>query len=297
VAIANLASAQHGVVTLRQLEGLGLGCRAVRHRAAAGRLRRLHSGIYASGVPTRDARWMAAVLACGPGSVLSHRAAAALWDLCPARSGPVDVTVPGRAGRSRPGIRGHCSHSLEAADRACVRGIPCTALARTLLDLASVVDRRALERAFDRAEALRVFDLAAIEDVLSRGAGRRGSGALRSLLREYTGATTTQSRAEERFLRLVERSCIERPRVNEWIALEDGGGYRPDFLWPREWLVVEIDGRSYHARRRAFRHDRRRDRRLALLGYETRRYDALEVIEEPDRVVTEVRAFLAARRR
>ncbi len=83
--------------------------------------------------------------------------------------------------------------------------------------------------------------------------------------------------------------------VNTWIPLDDGG-YRPDFLWRNARLIVEVDGRTYHARRRAFEHDRRRDRRLALAGYETRRYAAAEVLRDPQTVAREVAAFLTASR-
>lgn len=207
----------------------------------------------------------------------------------------VEVTTRRRVGRSRPGIAARHSTTLAVADVHPVRGIPCTSVARTLLDLAAILDRRGVERALDRAETLREFDLRSIEDLLARSRRARGAAVLRSALSAYGGTTTLQSKAEERFLALLEAGGIERPRVNEWMALAEGGGYRPDFLWPLQRLVVEIDGRAYHARRRAFRHDRQRDRRLALAGYETRRYDASEVIQEPQRVLDELRAFLAAR--
>lgn len=293
-AIRAAAARQHGVVTLDQLERLGLGARGVQHRAATGRLVRLHRGVYATDDRGRQTRWMAAVLACGAPAVLSHRSAGALHGVVSDRRRGVDVTVQDPTARSKPEIAVHRARSLGDEDVETVDGIPATTLPRTLLDLAAVVDRRTLERAIDRAEQLRTFDLTSLEQVLARaGRGRRGAAALRSLLGELGGSTTTQSRAEERLLRLVRDADLPHPRVNAWIALDDGGGYRPDFLWKRKRLIVEVDGRPYHARRRAFRHDRRRDRRLALAGYETRRYDAAEVVEEPERVLAELRAFLA----
>lgn len=163
-AIAAVASGQHDVVTLAQIEELGLSARAIRHRAASGRLQRLHHGVYALGRPTSHGRWMAAVLACGPGAILSHRSAAALWGIAEQIGPVIDVATPHRAGRSRPGIAVHRGADLAAdGDITSRDGIPCTSLARTLLDLAAVAGRRTLERAIDRAEELREFDLGALE--------------------------------------------------------------------------------------------------------------------------------------
>lgn len=290
-AIERWSEPQHHVLTLAQLAELGLSPRAVRHRAMAGRLHRVHRGVYSVGRPSAHGRWMAAVLACGGAAVLSHRSAAALWDLQTFSDGPVDVTVLTRAGRSRPGIAAHRGHALDPRDVTLRGAIPCTSLPRTLLDLAAIVDRRALERALGRAEELRLFDLDQIHDVLERYPGRRGTGVLRAVLATYS-TSVTRSEAEERLLALIERSGLPRPSVNAWIPLDEGGGYSPDFLWRRERLIVEIDGRTYHAKRQAFTDDRRRDRRLALAGFETRRYAASELAEDPDRVAAELRAFL-----
>jgi Transcriptional regulator, AbiEi antitoxin/Protein of unknown function (DUF559) len=291
-AIERWSRSQHNIVTLAQLEALGLSPRAARHRAAAGRLVRIHRGVYSIGRPTVEGRWMAALLACGAGAVLSHRSAAMLWDIQDASPGEVDVTVLTRSGRSRAGIVAHRADALDPADITHRRRIRCTSLARTLLDLAAVVDRRALERAVDRAEELRAFDLIAIQAVLERHPGRRGSRPLRGVLGGYSGPSLTRSEAEERMLALIDEAALPRPSTNAWIALENGSGYSADFLWRQPRLIVEVDGRTYHAKRKALVSDRRRDRRLALAGFETRRYAASEVIDDPDHVAAEIRAFL-----
>jgi predicted transcriptional regulator of viral defense system len=293
-AIARFAAAQHGVVTLAELGRLGLSARAVRHRVASGRLHRLHRGVYVQGRPTEQARWMAAVRAAGAGALLSHRSAAALWKLRPDSRIRVDVTVPGSTGRARAGVDVHSGVLIADRDRAIRDGVPCTSLARTLLDLATVVDASALARAVDRAEELRAFDLAAVEDVLARCRGRQGTGALRQVLADYVGPTITRSGAEDRFLEIVEEAGIARPRVNHWILLDEGSGYRPDFLWLDARLIVEVDSREHHSTRRAFAHDRRRDRRLALAGYQTYRYAARDLYDRPEAVAAELQALLAA---
>jgi predicted transcriptional regulator of viral defense system len=144
VTLARLAARQHGVVSLTQLQALGLSADAVRKRAASGRLHRVHRGVYAVGQPrlTRHGRWMAAVLACSPDARLSHRDAAFLWDLRADNRASIDVSVPRPSARPKRGIEVHTSISLTAADVTEHHGIPSTTVARTLLDLAEVLDRR-----------------------------------------------------------------------------------------------------------------------------------------------------------
>jgi predicted transcriptional regulator of viral defense system len=284
VAIARLAECQHGVVSLSQLQLLGLSKAAVSRRAQHGRLIRIHRGVYAVGHArlTGHGRSMAAVLAYGDGAVLSHRSAAALHGIRPDHRAKTDVTVAGRSGRSRPGIDVHRSTTLTEADVTEVDGIPCTTVARTLLDLAEVIDRRGVERSVDQAEVRRIFDLRAVEEVLSRAAGRRGAGVVRSVLAEYRGPTLTDRELEERFLALCKTACIPSPAVNEWIALEDGVAYKADFLWRAERLIVETDGWGSHGTRRAFENDRRRDRRLRLAGWDVVRFTWRDVEREPE---------------
>jgi hypothetical protein len=291
-AIEERSRDQHHVVTLAQLDAIGLSPRAVCHRTATGRLRRLHRGVYAIGTPSREGRWLAAVLACGDDAVLSHRSAAALWGIREERRHAVDVTVVTRAGRTRDGVHVYDGSALTAPEIATCDAIPCTSVPRTLLDLASLVDRRSLERAVDRAETLRIFDLHATMEAIGRHRGRRGVKALADVLDAYAEPMITRSAAEECFLALVRTAGLPRPLVNASIALDDGTAYSPDFLWRDARLIVEIDGRAYHARRSAFNHDRRRDRRLALAGFETRRYAASELMDDPERVRSEVTAFL-----
>jgi len=178
-AVAELAGQQHGVVARRQLLAFGLGPGAIEHRIANGRLHRVHYGVYAVGYRslTPHGRWLAAVLAAGPGAVLSHRSAAALWGLRPAAGRRIDVTVRRRGRRDRPGIAVHVTRELRDRDRAQRVSIPVTSVARTLLDLAGVIPERQLSRAFEEADRADLLDLDAIEDICLRGRGRRGLGA------------------------------------------------------------------------------------------------------------------------
>jgi hypothetical protein len=228
-------------VTRAQLVELGMSTRGISDWVRSGRLQRLYRGIYAVGHDRlmREGRWLAAVLACGPGAVLSHRDAAVLLDLRQSNSAYIDVTVPSRNGRKRqPGIRLHRSGRLPPDEVTVKDGIPVTTVARTLLDLADVLQRQALKRVITEAEYLNLFDLAAINAVVQNNPGRRGA----KLIGAIGGAGhRTRSKLEDRFLALLERHAVEEPETGTWIE-----GYETDFLWRDAHLVVERDGLAAH---------------------------------------------------
>jgi very-short-patch-repair endonuclease len=234
---------------------------------------------------------MAAVLACGRGAVLSHRSAAALLGLRPTSRARIDVTTPHRAGRRRAGIDAHAGNLCDR-DKATIRGIPCTTVAPTLLDLADVVDRRDVERACEQAETLRLLDLGALQDVLARADGRRGAPILRGILADFDPtATLTRTELEKRFLALCRGAGIPAPRVNAWVPLK-GDGFEVDFSWPDQRLIVEVDGYRTHGTRAAFERDRGRDRLLTLAGWRVIRFTWRHLVREPDEVADTVRRLL-----
>jgi predicted transcriptional regulator of viral defense system len=293
-ALHRLAQCQHGVVSVAQLHSLGLAGSTARARASVGRLHRIHHGVYALGRPDLpvEGNWMAAVLACGPGSVLSHISAAALHGLLSSTQTTVDVIISRRSGLARSGIRVHRSTCLIPADRTSVNGIPCTSVARTLLDLAGVVHRRALERACDQAEVLRLFDCAAIDDMLSRARGAAGVRKLRAVLEAgHVGEGIPRSELEGRFLRLCLRSDLPPPEVNVWMTVE-GEEMQVDFLWRKHRVVVEVDGFGTHGTRLAFQRDRRRGQLLTLAGWQAIRFTWNDVTSQPGRVTELLRRLL-----
>jgi hypothetical protein len=232
---------------------------------------------------------MAAVLACGPGAALSHRSGADHLDLRRTQRAAVDVTTLTQRGRKRPGIDAHRAKGLAAADVTVVRGIPCTTVPRTLLDLAEVLDRRGLERAIERAEQLRLFDLTAVEEALERAEGRPGASKLQDLLGcDLRRPKLTKRELEERFLRLCNEAELPQPQVNVWIPFAEGDGVEADFLWREQRLAVETDGWETHGTRQAFERDRLRDQRLAVAGWRVIRFTWRQIAEEPARVATTV---------
>ena len=232
--VTALARRQHGVVAAHQLRAARIGRTAVRSRVADGRLRVLHSGVYAIGPVSLLGRWMAATLALGPGAALSHHAAAALHGL--AGNGPtVDVTVPRRA-RRRSGIRVHQAGALHPSDQTRIQGIPVTSIPRTLLDLAEILPPTQLRRAYEKAERLRVLDMRAIHELLRRSNGRRGIAALRGLVAyDPSPAADARSELELRFLDLVRGAGLPPPQVNVLVE-----GFLVDAYWPSARLVVEL---------------------------------------------------------
>jgi hypothetical protein len=297
-AIAALAAGQHGVVALGQLVDLGLSASAVRNRVAAGRLHRIHRGVYTVGCAllSRDGRFMAAILACGPGAAISHRTAAARWSLGMTTRRWIDVTAGAYTRRHRSGIRLHRAHSLAPHDVILVDNIATTSLARTLLDVAEDATRRELERACDRAAARRMLDTAAVDDVLARASGRRGAPILAAVLAEHrVGSTLTRNELEERFLQIGRDAGLPPDAVNRWIPFPGGGGAEADFVYERQGLIVEVDGRDPHTTRQAFEADRRRDQQLALLGWRVIRFTWRQVMHDPRYVAATLHALLAAR--
>jgi hypothetical protein len=276
------------VISLPQLQLLGLSSSAVAKRVAAGRLHRQYRGVYSVGheVIPWQGHVMAAVLACGTGAVASHHAAARLHGLLLAAGGR-HVTVPGRRVRV-PGIEIHRTHSLEPWQLTREQRIPCTDWPRTIVDVAGADGRRAAERMIDRAEQLRIFDLTALRRELDHRPGRKGARNVRAALGQPEIAWT-RSVLEEAFFAICEAAGLPRPQVNMPIVLDDGGPHvEADFAWPELKLIVETDGWETHGTRRAFGSDRRRDRRLDLAGWRVLRYTWHEVMHEPERVAAEL---------
>lgn len=299
VAVAQLAAAQHIVFSLDQLRGLGLSKAAVSKRMGTRRLHRIHQAVYSLVPPellAKRGHYMAAVLACGEGAVLSHRSAADLLGLRATHRARIDVTVPRHRRCKHRGIEVHRSTSLTPADVTIVDGIPCTTVARTIFDLAAVLRRRQVERAIDQAEVEELLDVAALQAQLAARPSARGAGVIKAILREHlAGSTLTWSELEERFLALVRRARLPLPQVNEWIVLSDGEpAIRGDFVWRAQRLVVETDGYQFHGHRAKFERDRRRDQVLVANGYRVMRITWRQLSEEPLAVTARLATALAA---
>src|SRR4051812_13177285 len=189
--LAELAAGQHGVVAWRQLLARGLSASAIGRRVAAGRLHPVHTGVYAVGHPLRShyGRWMAAVLAGGPGAALGYGSAGAVWDLRRGVPAVIEVVVASAGGCARAGLRIHRHPGLTVAALTTARGVPVTTPARTILDYAAIATDRELEYALDRAEAQELTDYPALDALARADPRHRGSGRLRRTLGAYEAGT------------------------------------------------------------------------------------------------------------
>jgi very-short-patch-repair endonuclease len=288
--VVELAARCHGVLTRDELLAAGLTPRMIQFRLQQQRLILLHRGVYlVRSMATPQTPFMAAVLACGRGAVLSHRSALVLAEVLRPGSvaAPVDVTVVGRNAGDRPGIRARRVARLPAEDLTTLEGIPVTTALRAALDLAgdrsSGADARELEQAVAQADRLGLFTVAELSAYLSLHARRRGVARLRKLLDGAEPPVLTRSEAEELLLALVRRARLPGPLLNVPVA-----GYEVDFLWPDERLVVEVDGYAFHSSRRQFESDRRRDADLGAAGYITLRLTWRQLTEEPEAVLSRI---------
>jgi very-short-patch-repair endonuclease/predicted transcriptional regulator of viral defense system len=280
----------HAVITNEELCCLGLSQAAIQRRVTCGRLQVLYRGIYAVGpIVTAQGQWLAAVRAHGPNAVLSHRSAAVHWGILSWRTRQIEISFAGRSGRkARRGVTLHrpvrlCTDEMTEHER-----IPVTTPARTLLDLAAVLPRRALERAIDEAQRLRLHDEHALRRTLEANRGRRGASLLASVFDHHAaGSTLTRSELEELFLKLCVGHGLPRPRVNVQV-----GHYEVDFLWPEQSLIVETDGHASHGTRAAFERDRARDAHLTARGYRVMRFTYRQITAEPAKVASLIARLL-----
>jgi hypothetical protein len=268
--LARLAARQHGLVTAAQLSDLGLGRRGVSNRVATGRLHPKYRGVYALGHArlSQHGRWMAAVLAAGEGAVLSHLAAAKLWEVWRRKVTGIDVIAPRRR-RQRAGIRVHSARHLDPRDVTKHDGIPVTTVPRTLVDLSSVLTAPQLANVIHEAAFRNRFDLEATRQAAERATGRHTLDTLDAALNAHlSGSAGTRSALEDQFLAQTLANGMPEPLVNTKVA-----NVEVDFHWPDWNLCVEIDGPG-HERPRTQAEDRARDAKLRAAGHEVVRLQA-----------------------
>ena len=275
--LVRLAAKQHGVIGRGQLLALGFTKDAIRHRLDQGRIFVVQSKIY-SLLPslTTPGRMMAAVLSCGPGAALSHRAGAAVWDLGPWPSGVIDVSLT-RNCRPRVGVRLHRFEVLEVVTK---DGFSVTSPMRALADLAATEPRPRVERAYEQAERLGLLDIAVLAAECD---GRRGSRVLKRLIDEGREAPRSKNELERAFLDLCRDHNLPLPSQN--VSLH---GLEVDNYWPDKKVVVELHGYEWHKTRNAFEQDRRRDAQLARHGIRVLRFSWRQVTRQPELVAETV---------
>jgi predicted transcriptional regulator of viral defense system len=243
--VAERAAEQFGVLALGELLHCGLSEATVGRWVAAGRLHRLHRGVYAVGHTglTPESRWLAAVKACGADGLLSHASLMMLFGLLPMEDRRPEVTVPVAQRRAPEGVRVHRTRSLHPDDVWRHHGIPTTSPERLLLDMAPRLTDRALARAMSRAQSMHLTNLRRLGRRLDRAAGRPGRARFARVLAGNPPAT--RSELEDRVHDLILAGGLTPPDVNVPLRL-DGRRVIPDFRWPEQQLIVEADGAGWH---------------------------------------------------
>jgi very-short-patch-repair endonuclease len=265
--IAEIARRRYGLITLWQLLALGLTSGAITKRVRAGRLHRVHRGVYAVGHErlSEEGQWMAAVLAAGDGAALSHLSAGVLWKAWRRKVTGIDVIGPAR--RQVKGVRVHTYRKLDPRDVTVYRGIPVTTVARTLVDLTDVLTEHQLANVIHEAAFRRRFSARATRAAMERANGRTNLERLERALRlNAQGSAGTKSDLEDHFLAHLIEQGHEPPLVNAAVQTPTRQ-FEVDFVWPDRKLCVEVDG-SGHERPRTKKEDHQRDRALKQAGYQ-----------------------------
>jgi very-short-patch-repair endonuclease/predicted transcriptional regulator of viral defense system len=293
--VADIAARQHGLITRAQLLEVGMPLDTLRSRVKCRRLLPVHRGVYRVGpLVAARAREMAAVLACGAGSVVSHRSAARMWRIWHSADhadDAVDVMMLANIDRGRrPGVRPHRVRTLPADEITQLDGIPVTTLVRTIIDVASEAGSADLTQLLALATREHNLDSDSLLETMKRYADRPGVPLLRALLQSDPAPALTRSQAERQLLSLMHRAQLPRPAVNAFIDR-----YEVDFLWRRERLIVEVDGFAFHAARTRFENDRRRDATLTAQGFLVMRVTWRQITAEPEATLVRIAQALTSR--
>ncbi len=233
---------------------------------------------------------MAAILACGDGAVLSHRAAGWLLGILPLGNGLPEVTRP-KGWRPQPGIVQHRS-PLSPDEVEVVAGIPVTGLSRTLLDLASILSRERLEGALNEAEVLGLTDRVSVLTLLERYPRRQGAATFRAILGDRQRARgVTRREFGRRFAAVLTSTDLPRPHRNADVAVA-GRFFEVDCLWRDQRLIVELDGGFVHGTWRASERDRERDRLLQVDGWRVVRITWRQLRDDAPALVADLRRLL-----
>lgn len=294
--IEMLAGGQQGAVARRQLRVFGLSRDAIDNRVKSRRLKPVHRGVYRVGPFAGE--WLAesaAVLACGLGTALSHRSAAALDGAARRPDGEVHVTIVARHPEHR-GITIHRTASLNRSDVRVKNGIPATTPLRTVLDLAAADD--------PQLEPILAFylrhDLFTLRQITARTtpppalrSARRGAKRLRDLIEASGRPRFTRSDAERRLLDLIRRARLPPPETNVMAGSATGPRHEVDLLWREQRLIVEVDGFAHHGSKASFHADRARDAELVALGYRVIRVTWRQLVGAPEVVIAQLAVALA----
>jgi very-short-patch-repair endonuclease len=283
------------LITIWQLRDVGVPDSTITENVAQGRLHPVFHGVYSVGHRhlTVHARMLAATLACGEGSVVSHESAAWLLGIRDRRPKEIDVIAPVEAGRKIAGIRRRFVPPPSGREVWWRHGVPVTSPARTLVDCAGTSDVRGIDGLIEGAAVAGLLDVAAIDRVLD-GPPRRGSKKLLRAVapwRRYRRGIKLRSRMEAKLLPLLSEAALPIPQTNAKLRL-DGKVFEVDFLWREQKLVVETDGGRFHDNPAAGARDSDRNHALAQAVYRLPRLGWEDLRDRPEQTMAEISRLL-----
>jgi hypothetical protein len=297
--ITQLAETQHALVTKRQLGDAGVSQSALKRSLASARLTLVHDNVYRiGGAPTTTAQLrLAAVLAVDGLAAVSHRAAADLYGLWWSNPPAIEVTTTDKLSPELAGVTVHRIADLEERWITRVDGLPCTTVARTLVDLGAVLPDNMVAKCLDRAHGRGLVSFSEVQTALLAVArrGRSGAGVMRRLLEPRLAGEPPAGVPEARMARLLAAQGLP-PAVPEYRVWTVAGQFvaRVDFAYPELRLAIEVDGYEAHSSVAAFGRDRTRQNALVEEGWTVLRFTWTEIDAGSPHVGRTIRA---ARRR
>lgn len=207
----------------------------------------------------------------------------------------VELTIPESRRVSIAGSIVHRTVDLETIRRRWIQGIPVTGPARTLIDLAAIVDVERLSVILDHALADRMLSAQTLHRLLREmdRRGRKGVGSLARLLAARTvGSTMPESLFEWRLMRVLRAYGLPRPIAQYSVSLADGRMARLDFAYPESLLAVEADSYRHHSSLTSWSSDRVRNNELLALGWRVLPVTYQDLVTSPDVVADQVRRCL-----
>jgi very-short-patch-repair endonuclease len=294
--LARLAAAQYGVFSREQARSTGMSESSIERRVRSKLWVPVYEGIYSlpAAGPSWDQALMATLLWAGPGALVSHRAAAALWELDGVEAGVVEATIDRPRHSPSADVILHRSGKLPACDKARVGAFTVTSVSRTLIDLSSVLEEEILEQALDAALRRRLASIPRLRWRLGElaGPGRYGAASLRKLL-DARPAAPSDSVLETRVIRLLRSSKLPLP-VSQY-AVREGRRVllRVDLAYPDQLVAIECDGYRYHSGRKAWQGDLKRRNLLATRGWRVLHVTWEDLMLRPKDIVEQVRKLLS----
>jgi very-short-patch-repair endonuclease len=293
--LAAAYSAKHyGLITREYLLSIGVSSSAICRKLKSGELRAVYRTVYRVAAAPRT--WSQSILApClrKPGNVwVFGRTAGAFWELDGCDRAVIEVATVSCL-RNIDDVLIHRVAAMPSRDVAFVSNIPVTTVHRTLIDLGGLVDPESVEMALECALRRRITSIdrlsRLIQDTGTRG--RRGAAVLSELLRKHE-ERPTESALETKFAQFVRRHDLPTPTRQVKIRDEAGLLARVDFIWESERVIVEVDSRSHHMRRRQWEADLRRRNGLTSRGYWVLHVTYERLVRDPQGIADEIKSAL-----